>query len=168
MNQPVVFLISFFLSFTLLSSQSESNVKPESNLVQLAILLDTSNSMDGLIDQAKTQLWKIVNEMARSKRDGEIINLQVALYEYGNDGLSPDEGYIRLITPLTNDLDKISEELFKLKTNGGSEFCGTVISEAIKDLKWTKDMNNYKVMFIAGNEPLHREVLIIKSPAKML
>jgi len=153
MNQPVVFLISFFLSFTLLSSQSESNVKPESNLVQLAILLDTSNSMDGLIDQAKTQLWKIVNEMARSKRDGEIINLQVALYEYGNDGLSPDEGYIRLITPLTNDLDKISEELFKLKTNGGSEFCGTVISEAIKDLKWTKDMNNYKVMFIAGNEP---------------
>jgi len=153
MNQPVVFLISFFLSFTLLSSQSESNVKPESNLVQLAILLDTSNSMDGLIDQAKTQLWKIVNEMARSKRDGEIINLQVALYEYGNDGLSPDEGYIRLITPLTNDLDKISEELFKLKTNGGSEFCGTVISEAIKDLKWTKDMDNYKVMFIAGNEP---------------
>jgi len=28
--------------------------------VQLALLLDTSNSMDGLIDQAKTQLWKIV------------------------------------------------------------------------------------------------------------
>lgn len=153
MNQPVVFLISFFLSFTLLSSQSESNVKPESNLVQLAILLDTSNSMDGLIDQAKTQLWKIVNEMSRSKRNGESIDLYVALYEYGNDNLSSEEEYVRLVTQLTNDLDKISEELFKLKTNGGSEFCGTVISEAIKDLKWTKDMDNYKVMFIAGNEP---------------
>ena len=153
MNKPVVFLISFFLSFTLLSSQSESNVKPESNLVQLAILLDTSNSMDGLIDQAKTQLWKIVNEMSRSKRNGESIDLYVALYEYGNDNLSSEEEYVRLVTQLTNDLDKISEELFKLKTNGGSEFCGTVISEAIKDLKWTKDMDNYKVMFIAGNEP---------------
>ena len=153
MNQPVVFLISFFLSFTLLSSQSESNVKPESNLVQLAILLDTSNSMDGLIDQAKTQLWKIVNEMSRSKRNGESIDLYVALYEYGNDNLSSEEEYVRLVTQLTNDLDKISEELFKLKTNGGSEFCGTVISEAINDLKWTKDMDNYKVMFIAGNEP---------------
>ena len=153
MNKPVVFLISFFLSFTLLSSQSESNVKPESNLVQLAILLDTSNSMDGLIDQAKTQLWKIVNEMSRSKRNGESIDLYVALYEYGNDNLSSEEEYVRLVTQLTNDLDKISEELFKLKTNGGSEFCGTVISEAIKDLKWTKSTDNYKVIFIAGNEP---------------
>src|SRR5205823_3642790 len=33
-------------------------------VVQLAILLDTSNSMDGLIAQAKTQLWNIVNEFA--------------------------------------------------------------------------------------------------------
>ncbi len=33
-------------------------------LIQLAILLDTSNSMDGLIAQAKTQLWQIVNELA--------------------------------------------------------------------------------------------------------
>jgi len=36
--------------------------------------------------------------------------------------LSPTEGFVRLVTPLTNDLDKISEELFKLKTNGGSEY----------------------------------------------
>jgi len=34
-------------------------------VVQIALLLDTSNSMDGLIHQAQTQLWKIVNEMAR-------------------------------------------------------------------------------------------------------
>src|SRR5262245_44595431 len=29
--------------------------------IQMAILLDTSNSMDGLIGQARSQLWKIVN-----------------------------------------------------------------------------------------------------------
>ena len=39
-------------------------------IVQIAILLDTSNSMDGLIGQAKTQLWKIVNEFAKAQRDG--------------------------------------------------------------------------------------------------
>src|SRR5438045_3476712 len=32
--------------------------------IQMAVLLDTSNSMDGLIGQARTQLWKIVNEFA--------------------------------------------------------------------------------------------------------
>jgi len=155
-KHPLIFLLSFFTSLALFGNKAISSENPNANTVQLAILLDTSNSMDGLIEQAKTQLWKIVNEMARSKRESIAISLYVALYEYGNDGLSSDEGYIRLITPLTNDLDKISEELFKLKTNGGSEYCGTVISEAIKDLNWTKSTNEYKVIFIAGNEPFNQ------------
>ncbi|MDH3269013.1 MAG: VWA domain-containing protein [Ignavibacteria bacterium] len=156
MKQSIIFLISFFSSLVLFGDKAISSENPTNNTVQLAILLDTSNSMDGLIEQTKTQLWKIVNEMARSKRESIAISLYVALYEYGNDGLSADEGYVRLITPLTNDLDKISEELFKLKTNGGSEYCGTVISEAIKDLKWTKSTDEYKVIFIAGNEPFNQ------------
>lgn len=156
MKQPIIFLFSFFTSLVLFGDKAISSENPNANTVQLAILLDTSNSMDGLIEQTKTQLWKIVNEMARSKRESIAISLYVALYEYGNDGLSSDEGYIRLITPLTNDLDKISEELFKLKTNGGSEYCGAVISEAIKDLKWNKSTNEYKVIFIAGNEPFNQ------------
>ena len=155
-KQPIIFLLSFFTLLVLFGDKAISSENPNANTVQLAILLDTSNSMDGLIEQTKTQLWKIVNEMARSKRESIAISLYVALYEYGNDGLSSDEGFIRLITPLTNDLDKISEELFKLKTNGGSEYCGTVISEAIKDLKWTKSTNEYKVIFIAGNEPFNQ------------
>ncbi len=153
MKDSIIFLLCFLISLVFFGDKASSSEKPaQTNLVELAILLDTSNSMDGLIEQAKTQLWKIVNEMARSKRDGENINLSVALYEYGNDGLSAEEGFVRLITPLTNDLDKISEELFKLRTNGGSEYCGTVISEAIKDLKWTENSDDYKVIFIAGNE----------------
>jgi hypothetical protein len=153
MRVSFVFLLSFFTSLVLFGDKAAPSEKPLTNNVQLAILLDTSNSMDGLIDQAKTQLWKIVNEMARSKRDGQSINLYVALYEYGNDGLSAEEGFVRLVASLTNDLDKISEELFKLQTNGGSEYCGTVISEAIRDLDWTKSTDEYKVIFIAGNEP---------------
>ena len=153
MKRSAIFLLTLLISFTLLSDKAFSNAKGETNVVQLAILLDTSNSMDGLIDQAKSQLWKIVNEMARSKRSGETINLYVALYEYGNDNLSPQEGFVRLVSPLTNDLDKISDELFKLRTNGGSEYCGTVISEALKDLKWTDNTDELKIIFIAGNEP---------------
>lgn len=156
MKNSIIFLISFFTSLVLFGDKAISSENPNANTVQLAILLDTSNSMDGLIDQAKTQLWKIVNEMSRSKCKGRRTNLSVALYEYGNDGLSAMEGYVRLITHFTNDLDKISEELFSLRTNGGSEYCGTVIYEALRDLKWNKDDNNYKVIFIAGNEPFNQ------------
>jgi hypothetical protein len=165
-KNSIFFLISFFISLVLFGDKAQSSQSPKTNTVQLAILLDTSNSMDGLIEQAKTQLWKIVNEMARSKRESIAISLYVALYEYGNDGLSPTEGFVRLVTPLTNDLDKISEELFKLKTNGGSEYCGTVISEAIKDLKWTKGSDDYKVIFIAGNEPFNQGSVDYKEACK--
>src|SRR5688572_5568251 len=72
--------------------------------IMLALLLDTSNSMDGLIDQAKSQLWKIVNELAAAKTsNGSRPNIKIALYEYGNDGLPASEGYIRQVSQFTHD-----------------------------------------------------------------
>lgn len=122
-------------------------------LVQIAVLLDTSSSMDGLIDQAKSQLWKIVNEFLKAKQDGQTPEVQVALYEYGKSSLSPKSGWIRQIQPLSTDLDKISEELFALKTNGGEEYCGWVIKDAVANLAWSDDPHVYRAILIAGNEP---------------
>jgi len=122
--------------------------------IMLALLLDTSNSMDGLIDQAKSQLWKIVNELAAAKcHDGKKPNIRIALYEYGNDGLPPSEGYIRQVSGLTTDLDLISEKLFSLTTNGGNEFCGMVIKKSLVQLDWSSSRDDLKLIFIAGNEP---------------
>ena len=125
-------------------------VKPR---IQIAILLDTSGSMSGLIEQAKTQIWKIVNEFATTKKDGKIPELQVALYEYGKSSLPASEGYLRMIVPLSTDLDKVSEELFTLRTNGGQEYCGWVIKCASEELAWSKSYEDLKAIFIAGNEP---------------
>lgn len=130
-----------------------SAILPAKPLVQISILLDTSGSMEGLIEQAKTELWSIVNEFIFAKRNGIEPEVQVALYEYGKSSLDRKDGFIRQIVPLTTDLDKISEELFALKTNGGDEYCGWVIQEATKSLKWSDSFNDLKVIFIAGNEP---------------
>lgn len=122
-------------------------------LVQIAILIDTSSSMDGLIDQARTQIWKIVNTLANGNREGKKPRIEVALYEYGNSGLSAEQNYIRQVLPFTASLDKISEKLFELKTNGGEEYCGAVIARALAELEWKKFDDVYRVIFIAGNEP---------------
>lgn len=132
---------------------SDNALRDNESLVQIAILLDTSNSMDGLIEQAKSQLWKIVNEFNDAKQGDKIPVVQVALYEYGNDNLSIGTNYIRQVLPFTRDLDKVSEQLFKLTTNGGSEFCGAVIRDALDKLTWDKNGKTYKAVFIAGNEP---------------
>lgn len=121
--------------------------------IQVALLLDTSNSMDGLIDQAKSRLWNIINTLTTLKYKGKAPVIEIALYEYGNDGLSRNDDYIRQVTPLTTDLDLISEKLFSLRTNGGSEFCGAVIATAVKKLDWGKDEADMRLIYIAGNEP---------------
>jgi hypothetical protein len=126
---------------------------PEKQFIKVALLLDTSNSMDGLIDQAKAQLWDIVNELSYAKCNNEKPNLQIALYEYGNDKLNEREGYIRQVLAFSDDLDEISKELFSLTTNGGEEYCGQVIQTSLNQLNWGKNPDDLKLIFIAGNEP---------------
>lgn len=128
------------------------NVKPDKTTIKVALLLDTSNSMDGLISQAKAQLWKIINELSYAKCEHVTPNLEIALYEYGNDNLEASDGYIRQVINFSSDLDLISERLFSLTTRGGNEYCGTVIQKSIKDLKWGKNKNDLNIIFIAGNE----------------
>jgi len=142
------------------------NSAPDTPSVQIAVLLDTSSSMSGLIEQAKTQLWKLVNEFITAKQNGKTPVVQVALYEYGKSSLRSEENWIRQIQPLTRDLDKVSEELFALTTNGGDEYCGAVIQRATKDLAWDANPQAYKAIFIAGNEPFTQGPIDSKQSCK--
>lgn len=136
------------------STSTPTEVKPKKKeTIKVALLLDTSNSMDGLIKQAKTQLWEIVNELSYAKYGIKKPDLEIALYEYGNDRLERADGYIRQVLPFSNDLDEISEKLFSLTTNGGKEYCGEVITSSVNDLNWGKNKNDLRLIFIAGNEP---------------
>lgn len=139
------------LLITPLAGQEQEKPAEGQAKVQLAILLDTSGSMGGLIEQTKTQLWKVVNTFIGAKQNGKVPFVEVALYEYGMGGNAPH--YIRSIQPLTRDLDQISEDLFALKTSGSSEYCGAVIAQATNELKWDPSPDVYKAIFIAGNEP---------------
>ncbi len=151
--KPTFTTIALLTSSLLIPSAIAHREAAPQPKVQLALLLDTSNSMDGLIEQAKTQLWKVVNTFIESKKDGKVPFVEVALYEYGNQGLKPGQNFIRQVQPFTRDLDQVSADLFALKTNGGDEYCGAVIERAVQDLKWDASGQVYKSIFIAGNEP---------------
>ena len=150
--------------------QVKKNIKTEreakTQFVKIALLLDTSNSMDGLIDQAKSQLWDIVNEFTHARcGNATRPELQIALYEYGNDDLASREGYIRQVLNFSSDLDEISERLFSLTTNGGEEFCGAVIDRSLRQLEWGKNPDDLKLIFIAGNEPFTQGKLHFRDAA---
>ena len=130
---------------------TETKVVPKK--IQAAILLDVSNSMDGLIEQAKAQLWNMVNTLGRVKcDDNSKPQIEVSLYEYGRSSNSAANGYVKQLVSFTQDLDSISKILFNLNTNGGEEYCGKVIYTSWDELKWNEKNDQYKVIFIAGNE----------------
>lgn len=144
----------FVLSAFILPS-SYQNKKPGfvQQKIQVAILLDVSGSMEGLIEQAKAQLWNMVSTMGKAKCTGNMVpKIEIALYEYGRTTNDVKAGYVKKINGFINDLDSLSQNLFSLKTNGGDEFCGQVIFNSLNELQWDAAPENYKVIFIAGNE----------------
>lgn len=148
----LITLLVFGSSFVSMATNPEED-KKKKQTIKVALLLDTSNSMDGLINQAKAQLWEIINELSYAKYGIQKPNLEIALYEYGNDHLESSDGFVRQVLAFNSDLDEISEKLFSLTTNGGKEYCGQVISNSLKELEWGENNNDLRLIFIAGNEP---------------
>lgn len=145
----------------------QDNQSPVHNTIQLALLLDVSSSMDGLIDQAKSELWTIVNEVAKAKKNQENAKLEIALYEYGRGSNNAMKGYVKKLLDYTSNLDSISLVLFSLSTNGGSEYCGQVIQDAVQELSWNDDDSVYKVIFIAGNEAFNQGSVDYKNSGEL-
>ncbi len=152
-----LFIVSAFIfsAFTNSTAKETKTSKPRNAnpKIQVAILLDVSGSMEGLIEQAKAQLWNMVNTLGKAKcTGGASPQIEIALYEYGRTTNPVKDGYVKKINGFISDLDSLSENLFKLKTNGGDEFCGQVIYTSLQELQWDASPENYKVIFIAGNE----------------
>jgi hypothetical protein len=124
--------------------------------VDLAICLDTSGSMQGLIESAKQKLWAVVNELATAKPTPR---LRVALLTYGNNGHGAEDGWVRIDVPFTDDLDRVSQQLFALSTNGGEEYVGRVLDRA-RMLDWTPSDDALKLAVVAGNESADQDRVI--------
>lgn len=122
---------------------------PPEKHIDLVICLDTSGSMSGLIESAKQKLWAVVNELATAKPRPR---LRVALYHYGNSGLSSDTGWVQQLSPLTDDLDTVYARLFELRTRGGTEYVARVVRTAVNELEWNTRKDTLRVMYVAGNE----------------
>jgi hypothetical protein len=134
------------------AQQQPQKPKKTNAKIQAAILLDVSGSMNGLIEQAKAQLWNMVNTMGKVTCQGATPQIEIALYEYGRPSNGSAKGYVKKISDFTTDLDLLSQKLFSLSIDGGDEYCGKVINTSIDELQWDTASSNYKVIFIAGNE----------------
>ena len=149
MKNAIVIAALLFALATAAQAKIIAPVEPVRH-VDLAICLDTSGSMSGLIQSAKQKLWAVVSELATAKPKPV---LRVALYHYGNSRLNSEDGWVKQLCPLTADLDTVYEKLFPLTTSGGTEYVARVMRAATTQLKWDKSKDTLRIIFVAGNEP---------------
>lgn len=135
----------------------ETTDAPARRDVDLVICLDTSGSMRGLLDSARQSIWAIANDLALAK---PAPNLRIALLTFGNDGHQSDNGWVRVDTGFTQDLDLVSEKLFALSTNGGTEYVGRVLQASLERLQWTTSHDALKLIVVAGNESADQDQLV--------
>ena len=122
--------------------------------IDLVLCLDTSNSMDDLIESAKLQLWTVVNTLAKADPAPK---LRIALFSYGNDSISAENGWVRKELDFTDQLDQVYEKLFTLKTNGGTEYVARVTRAALQEPWREGDDKVLRLIFVAGNEPANQD-----------
>jgi hypothetical protein len=137
--------------------QTQRNQLQGQKRVDLVIALDTSSSMDGLIDSARQKLWDVVLLLGKAKPQPVV---RVGLISYGNDGYDRNIGWVRKDAELTTNLDDIYAKLFALHTNGGTEYVARAVHDATTQMAWDQNPDTLKIIFVAGNEPANQDPLI--------
>jgi Mg-chelatase subunit ChlD len=118
--------------------------------LEMVFVLDTTGSMGGLIEGAKTKIWSIVNDVMQRK---DRPNVKIGLVAYRDNG----DAYVTQVTPLTDDLDKIYSTLMDFKAQGGGDTPENVrraLAEGVDKTGWAKaNQNTAQIIFLVGDAP---------------
>lgn len=122
--------------------------------VELVFVLDTTGSMGGLLEGAKTKIWSIVNEIMQA-RSSQNMQVKVGLVAYRDRG----DDYVTKVTPLSSNLDEVYSQLMSFRAEGGGdtpEDVRTAMLHALEKVGWSRPGNHTsQIMFLVGDAPPH-------------
>ncbi|MBI3300095.1 MAG: VWA domain-containing protein [Elusimicrobia bacterium] len=145
-------VLGLFLTGLLTGAAQAAESKPRA-AVDVVFVIDTTSSMGGLLEAAKTKVWAIANEIAKGKPTPEIRMGLVAFRDRG-------DAYLTQVTDLTKDLDKMYGRLLALRPEGGGDGPEHVLqglADASEKISWSKDPKTFKVLYLVGDAPAHED-----------
>lgn len=145
----IAFLFTLIFQIPL-SGDPGLEAKPAAK-IQLCLILDVSGSMDGLLYQAQTQIWSLLDYAQSFTRRSQETVVEVALITVGNGVTYEAEDYIALVSPFTSERDSLADRLFLLKIEGSSEQYGNAMHRALNELEWD-EKSEFKSIIVLGNE----------------
>jgi hypothetical protein len=120
--------------------------------VDLVFALDTTGSMSGLIEGAKTKIWSIASFVARAQPTPDV---RVGLVAYRDIG----DAYVTRVFDLDDDLDRVYRRLLSFRADGGGdgpEHVARALDEAVHKMSWSPQTNtSVRLIYLVGDAPPH-------------
>jgi Mg-chelatase subunit ChlD len=120
--------------------------------VDLVFALDTTGSMSGLIEGAKTKIWSIASFVARAQPTPDV---RVGLVAYRDIG----DAYVTRVFDLDSDLDRVYRRLLSFRADGGGdtpEHVARALDEAVHKMSWgASGANAVRLIYLVGDAPPH-------------
>jgi len=125
--------------------------------LEMVFVVDTTGSMNGLLEGAKQRIWGIVNGVMREQNT----RVRIGLVAYRDRG---DE-YVTQVLPLTEDLDKVYMTLMDYQAAGGGdgpEDVRTALADSVSKIPWSAAAPDLsRIIFLVGDAPPHEDYDVV-------
>ncbi len=128
--------------------------------IDVVFVLDTTGSMEGLIETAKEKIWSIATTMASAQQAPEI---RIGLVAYRDRG----DSYVTKVVELSDDLDSVYATLMDFEAGGGGdtpESVNKALYDAVHEMSWSQQDQAYQVIFLVGDAPPHMDYNEVRYP----
>ncbi len=144
------YLLRFSLLLILLITGQAHAQKEDVRPLDIVFCLDLSGSTNGLVNDVRDNLWLIANELNAMKPKPD---LRLGVICFSRPSFGKDDGYVKVFSDLTYNLDYIDAELYKLKPSieKGDQIVSAALSIAVSDMSGSKKDDALKLVYIVGN-----------------
>jgi hypothetical protein len=118
--------------------------------LELVFCLDLSGSTNGVLSDLRERYWTIVNQTQLAQPGRE---LRIGLVGFSRPSFGKENGYVKVLAPISSDLDKAMVELMRLKpyVEKGDQYVSTALKACITGLDWSDDPQADRMVFLVGN-----------------
>lgn len=140
--------IVFILIFLVIGGNLKANQK--NTTIDLVFCLDLSGSTNGLIDDVRDNIWDIINQCYSYRPQP---NFRIGIVAFSRPSFGRENGYVKILCPLTNNFEFVAFEMAKLKPSieKGDQLVGHALKAVTLGMQWTTREDAIKVVFLIGN-----------------
>jgi len=141
-------LLSILCTILLLAHPSQAQDAPR---LDVAFLLDATGSMGDEIDAVKDKIRDMISTIALGD-PAPAVRFGIVAYRDRGDT------YITTISPLTDNIDEIVDNLDRIEADGGGDYAESLteaLHATVHDLNWDMEAKVSRLVFLIADAPPH-------------